>query len=339
MSSKPAAAGYNIDSTGRQQLISVIVPFHNEEDSLVQLIDSVFLELRKLGTPSEVILVDDGSTDASFAVARGSLAKYAQLTLVSLRRKYGKSAALAVGVEKAAGDTIITIDADLQDDPANIPRLLEALQDGLDLVCGWRKPRRDSFYKRLQSRLYNFALKITGFRVVHDINCGLKAMRRDVASAVPLQGERHRLIPLIAAWQGFRVGEVVVNHRPREHGKSKYGTSRILHAVVDIFTALALSRFYKGSAHVLSAVGTLMGLAGLVICSYITCLRIATGSIQYRYPLLILGVLLLAVGVQLVLAGFICELTIHTRAMAVKNYSVKEIIKSSLKDRETTHDQ
>ncbi len=272
--------------------------------------------------------MDDGSVDDSLQTAGKLVAKYPSATLVSLRRNRGKSAALAVGIEHASGAVIVTIDADLQDDPADIPKFLEKLGGGLDLVCGWRRPRRDSLYKRLQSRMYNLALKVAGFRVVHDINCGFKAMRAEVAREIPLYGERHRLIPLIASWQGFRVGEVVVNHRPRQRGKSKYGASRFPNAIFDIFTALLLSRFYRRPSHLFSSVGSILALAGLVICGYITYLKVSTGTIQYRYPLLILGVVLLAVGVQLVLTGFLSELIVHTRSRPSPEYSIKKLMKS-----------
>jgi glycosyltransferase involved in cell wall biosynthesis len=291
-------------------------------------VKSLCCQLEKGGRPFEIILVDDGSTDGSLQAAEGLVAGHADCTLVSLRRNRGKSAALAVGIEHASGAVIITVDADLQDDPADIPKFLEKLGGGCDLVCGWRRPRRDSAYKRFQSRMYNFALKVAGFRVVHDINCGFKAMRAEVAREIPLYGERHRLIPLIASWQGFRVGEVVVNHRPRRCGKSKYGASRFPNAVFDILTALLLSRFYRRPSHLFSSVGSILALAGLTVCGYITYLKLATGTIQYRYPLLILGVLLLAIGVQLVLTGFLSELIVHTRGRPSPEYSIKVLVKS-----------
>ncbi len=328
-------------------MISVVIPFHNEQDSLKELVASLSTQLEKSvagkkqpatrnsqpGTRNsfEIVLVDDGSTDDSLSVAQELLDAYPGMTLVSLRRRSGKSAALAVGLEQAAGEIIFTMDADLQDDPADIPKFLDALESGRDLVCGWRRPRRDSTYKRLQSLLYNWALKIAGFRVVHDINCGFKAMRRQVAKDIPLYGERHRLIPLVAHWQGFGVGEVVVSHKPRTHGRSKYGASRLPNAIFDIFAASLLSRFYKGKgrpSRLFSIAGLILTLAGLVICGYVTYLKIETGSVQYRYPLLILGVLFLAVGLQLVLTGFLSELIVYTHGQPSPAHSVKLIAKS-----------
>lgn len=306
-------------------MISVIVPFHNEQESLKELIPSLCSTLDSTGRSFEIILVDDGSDDSSLSVARELLKAYPSLILVSLRRNRGKSAALAAGLEKAAGVQIITMDADTQDDPSDIPKFLEALGGGLDLVCGWRKPRRDSAAKRCQSFLYNLALKMAGFRVVHDINCGFRAMRGEVARDIPLYSERHRLMPLLASWHGFRVGEVVVNHRPRKHGKSKYGVSRFPDAIFDIFTALLLSRFYR---YLFSVIGGLVALAGLAICAYITVLKVTTGSVQYRYPLLILGVMLLALGVQLVLASLLSELIVFRHGGSSPGYSIKFIEKS-----------
>jgi glycosyltransferase involved in cell wall biosynthesis len=306
-------------------MISVVIPFYNEQDSLKLLVGSLHSHLEQTGGPFEIILVDDGSTDGSLPAARELLESYPGMTIVSLRRNHGKTAALAVGLEHASGEIVFTMDADLQDDPADIPKFLDALEGGLDLVCGWRKPRRDRMGKRVQSLLYNGALRAAGFRVVHDINCGFKAMRREVAREIPLYGQRHRLIPLVASWQGFRVGEVVVNHRPRKLGKSKYGASRLAGAIFDIFTALMLSRFYR---RLLSVIGALVALAGLAICAYITCLKIVTGSVQYHYPLLILGVMLLALGVQLVLTGFLCELIALRRGKPSSEYSIKLVARS-----------
>ena len=306
-------------------MVSVVVPFHNEQDSLKDMVSSLHSHLEKTGRPFETILVDDGSTDNSLPVAQGLLESYPGLTLVSLRRRSGKSAALAVGLDNASGETVFTMDADLQDDPAEIPKFLSALEGGLDLVCGWRRPRRDPLFKRLQSLFYKLALRLAGFRVVHDINCGFKAMRREVARDLPLFGERHRLIPLVANWQGFRVGEVIVNHNPRSHGKSKYGASRFPNAIFDFLTALMLSRFYRC---LFSVVGVLSALAGLIICGWITCLKVTTGTVGYHYPLLILGVMLLALGVQLVLTSFLSELIIHKRGRPPSEYSVKLVARS-----------
>lgn len=307
------------------KIISVIIPFYNEEDSLGQLVTQVHSHLEKTGKRFEIILVDDGSTDSSLSKVKELLESFSGLTLLSLRKNQGKTAALAVGLEQACGDIVFTMDADLQDDPADIPEFLVKLEEGLDLVCGWRKPRRDSLYKRLQSFLYNFALRAAGFRVVHDINCGFKAMRSEVAREIPLTGQRHRLIPLVAAWQGFHVGEVIVNNRPREKGKSKYGASRLPNAVFDIFTAFMLSRFYR---RLISIAGAVLAVAGLVICGYITYLKISTGSVQYHYPLLILGVMLLALGMQLVLTGFLSELVAFRRGKPSTEYSIKMVMKS-----------
>jgi glycosyltransferase involved in cell wall biosynthesis len=306
-------------------MISVVVPFYNEEGSIKQLVTSLYSHLERIKRPFELILVDDGSTDSSLVRSQELLGLYAGLTLVSLRKNQGKSAALSVGLEQAGGDIVFTLDADLQDDPGDIQKFIEKLEEGFDLVCGWRKPRRDSAYKRLQSLLYNSALRVTGFRIVHDINCGFKAMRREVAREIPLSGQRHRLIPLVAAWQGFRVGEVVVNHKPRELGRSKYGASRLPNAVFDIFTALLLSHFYR---RFISVVGALLVLAGIIMCGYVTYLKITTGSVQYHYPLLILGVMLLALGMQLVLAGFLSELVAFRRGRPSNEYSIKLIARS-----------
>ena len=305
-----------------------MIPFYNEKDSLESLVKSLHGFLDDSGRPFEVILVDDGSTDGSLAVAENLLDSHRNLVLVSMRRNHGKSAALAVGIEKSKGGIILTLDADMQDDPSDIPAFIKAIENGCDLACGWRKPRRDPFFKRLQSTLYNAALRMAGFRQVHDINCGFKAMRREVAENIPLYGERHRLIPLVAAWKGYRVEEVVVNHGPRKHGVSKYGASRLTVAIFDILAAFLLSRSYR---KMLSVSGVVMFFAGLVFCAYAAYLKIATGSFQFRYPLLILGVMMLVLGIQVVFASFLAELFIHGSEKSSAGYSIKMFARSGVK--------
>jgi glycosyltransferase involved in cell wall biosynthesis len=303
-----------------------VIPFYNEEESLPRMLTSLCARLAQLDSAFEIILVDDGSTDGSFDAAREMLDKFPNLRLVSFHRNQGKAAALAVGLGLAAGEVVFTMDADLQDNPSDIPRFLKALGEGGDLVCGWRKPRRDSLGKRTQSMLYNWALWLTGSRVVHDVNCGFKAMRREVAWDLPLYGERHRIIPLLASWRGFKVSEVVVNHSPRRQGKSKYGTARLPRGIFDILTAFLFSRVYR---RILPVAGIVLILAGLAICGAITGIKITTGSVGYHYPLLILGVMLLVLGVQLLLATFLSELVIQRDARPPSEHLIKLELKSS----------
>ena len=243
-------------------MISVVVPVHNEERSVALLLDELDSALQPLGKPWEVVFVDDGSTDGSYAALTRLHAGRDDVTVVRLRRNFGKAAALAAGFAHARGDVIVTIDGDLQDDPAEIPRLLVKLDEGFDLVSGWKSRRRDPLRRRVLSRLFNaVAGWVSGVRL-HDINCGLKAYRADVVRGLRLYGELHRFIPVLAHHRGYRIAELPVNHRPREYGRSRYGLERYLRGFLDLLTVSFLGRYRHRPLHLFGGLGLALSAAG-----------------------------------------------------------------------------
>ena len=288
-------------------MISVVVPVHDEEDSVEPLFDELLAALDPLGTEWEVLFVDDGSTDGTFGVLTRLHDREPGIRIVRLRRNFGKAAALAAGFAEAAGDVVVTIDGDLQDDPAEIPRLLAKLDEGFDLVSGWKTRRRDPLRRRVVSRVFNTVTgRISGLRL-HDLNCGLKAYRAEVLRGLRLYGELHRFIPVLAHYRGFRVAEVSVNHRPRGHGRSRYGMERYLRGFFDLLTVTFMGRYRYRPLHLFGGLGLLLGGAGFVLLAYLTVLKVMGHAIGQR-PLLTLGVLLLVVGIQLFSLGLIGEL-------------------------------
>ncbi len=288
-------------------MISVVVPVHDEERSVALLLDEIDAALQPLEAPWEVIFVDDGSTDGSFAALTRLHAERANVVVVRLRRNFGKAAALAAGFAHAGGDVIVTIDGDLQDDPAEIPRLLVKLDEGFDLVSGWKTRRRDPLRRRLLSRLFNrVAGWLSGVRL-HDMNCGLKAYRGEVVRGLRLYGELHRFIPVLAHQRGFRVAELPVNHRPREHGRSRYGLERYLRGFLDLLTVSFIGRYRHRPLHLFGGLGLALSTAGIGVLIYLTVVKVMGHAIGQR-PLLILGVLLVVVGLQVFSLGLITEL-------------------------------
>jgi glycosyltransferase involved in cell wall biosynthesis len=288
-------------------VISIVVPVHNEERSVALLLDELESALQPLDTPWEAVFVDDGSTDGSYAALTRLHAAKDNVTVVRLRRNFGKAAALAAGFAQAQGDVIVTIDGDLQDDPAEIPRLLVKLEEGFDLVSGWKSRRRDPLRRRVLSRLFNaVAGWISGVRL-HDINCGLKAYRADVVRGLRLYGELHRFIPVLAHHRGYRIAELPVNHRPREHGRSRYGLERYLRGFLDLLTVSFIGRYRQRPLHLFGGLGLALSAAGTGILIYLTVVKAMGHAIGGR-PLLILGVLLVVVGIQVFSLGLITEL-------------------------------
>jgi dolichol-phosphate mannosyltransferase len=288
-------------------VISVVVPVHDEERSVALLQDELAAALEPLDEPWETVFVDDGSTDGTFAALTRLHAAHDCVRVVRLRRNFGKAAALQAGFEQARGDVIVTIDGDLQDDPAEIPRLLAKLDEGFDLVSGWKAKRRDPLTRRLPSRLFNAVTgRVSGLRL-HDFNCGLKAYRVEVVRDQRLYGELHRFIPVLAHYRGYRVAELPVNHRPREHGRSRYGVERYVRGFLDLLTVTFMGRYRHRPLHLFGGLGLLLGAVGTAVLVYLTVLK-ATGEAIGHRPLLTLGVLLVVVGVQLVSLGLVSEL-------------------------------
>ena len=299
--------------------ISVVVAIHDERECLAPL----YCELARslAGKRWELILVDDGSSDGSFEEAEKLHCLDSRVAVIKFRRNFGKTAALSAGISAARGGTIVTIDGDLQDDPREIPRLLEALDSGYDLITGWRQKRRDPLSKRISSAIFNRVVSLlTGVRL-HDINCGLKAMRSDAAKDLKLYGELHRFIPVLASQKGYKVGEVGVQHRPRRHGRSKYGWGRALAALLDIQTVLFLTRYLGKPLRLFGSVGLLLLGLGVILGGYLTLLWFQGHEIGRR-PLLSLSVLLVISGLQFFSTGLIGEMLRNVSFSHREEYSV-----------------
>ncbi|HYC23534.1 MAG TPA: glycosyltransferase family 2 protein [Candidatus Bathyarchaeia archaeon] len=302
--------------------VSLVVPLHNERESLALLLqeceavlDDPAADWSAVGIdPSveqlrwEIVFVDDGSTDGSFALLRELAATHPAVRALRLRRNLGKAAALSAGFAAARGEIVVSLDADLQDDPREIPRMLDVLALGFDLVSGWKRKRHDSRARVVASRLFNLVVGFASGIELHDQNCGFKAYRRWVTHDVRIYGELHRFIPVIAAWKGYRVGEIEVQHRPRRFGHSRYGWGRALRGMMDLVTVMFLTRFDSRPAHFFSLPGAFLATIGFAILSYITYLRVMYGGIMSRHPLLIFGVLLVLAGLQLFTSGLLGEM-------------------------------
>src|ERR671930_972774 len=288
-------------------VISVIVPVHEEERTIALLYEELQSALDPLGQSWEAVFVDDGSMDGSFAALTRLHDAHDNIRVVRLRRNFGKAAALAAGFANAQGDVVVTIDADLQDDPAEIPRLLAKLDEGFDLVSGWKAHRRDPLSRRILSRVFNRVTgAFSGVRL-HDMNCGLKAYRAEVVHGLRLYGELHRFIPVLAHYRGFRIAELPVNHRPREHGRSRYGMERYLRGFLDLLTVSFIGRYRHRPLHLFGGLGLILGAIGTAILVYLTVLKALGNAIGHR-PLLLLGVLLLVIGMQFFSLGLISEM-------------------------------
>jgi glycosyltransferase involved in cell wall biosynthesis len=311
-------------------VISVVVPVYDEELTLALLYEELEAALEPLERPWEAVFVDDGSTDGSFAALTRLHAAHGNVRVVRLRRNFGKAAALAAGFAQARGDVVVTIDADLQDVPAEIPRLLAKLDEGFDLVSGWKAKRHDPWLRRALSKLFNVATsRISGLRL-HDLNCGLKAYRAEVLAGLRIYGELHRFLPVLAHYRGYRVAELAVAHRERAHGRSRYGPERYLRGFLDLLTVTFIGRYRHRPLHLFGGLGLLLGAAGVGVLAYLTVVK-ATGEAIGHRPLLLLGVLLVVVGLQLFSLGLLSEMVTsqHEERMSVREQEtlhVEEIL-------------
>lgn len=289
--------------------ISFVIPAKNEENSVSILYNEIIKIVKKITSKYEIIFIDDGSTDNTYPQLKKLQHKNKKVKIIKFRGNFGKSAALQAGFNQVKGDIIFTLDADLQDDPKEISVFLRKLEDGYDLVSGWKKQRNDpSISKVIPSRIVNFLTrKLTGLNI-HDTNCGFKAYRREVIENLNLYGELYRFIPVIAAKQNFKVGEVVVNHRSRKYGKTKFGWERGIKGILDLLTIVFLTGYLRRPGHFFGTLGLFAFFLGFLIGIYISYLRLTTGTIQYRQPLLFLGMLLMIIGIQLISAGLLGEM-------------------------------
>ena len=307
----------------RFRKISILVPLLNEEESLGKLAKEISTAFETINSDYEILFIDDGSTDNSLKVIKELARANNKIRYMSFRKNYGKSAALNVGFKNVTGDAIITMDADLQDDPAEIPSLLEELQKGYDLVSGWKKKRHDPFIKKYSSRFFNYVTKVMSGIKIHDFNCGLKAYRKAVVKSVDIHGELHRYIPVLADWKGFKVSEVVVKHHPRRYGKTKFGISRFFKGFIDLITVIFTTRYIKRPLHFFGMLGVVSFLIGFVIDAYLSILWFMDEIHLTNRPLLFLGTVLIIVGVQFFSLGLIGEMLAHN-SKKEDDYGIKE---------------
>lgn len=307
--------------------ISIVAPAYNEAESLPKLYEKIAEALADGPWSFEVVFVDDGSSDNTWETLRTLQATRPEtVRAFRLRRNFGKAAALSIGFSAARGDFIITMDADLQDEPGEIPNLMAKLEEGFDLVSGWKRERNDPLEKRIPSKLFNAVTrKISGLHL-HDFNCGLKAYRAEVVRELPLYGELHRYIPILAHAEGYRVTEIPVKHHAREFGISKYGLGRYYKGFLDLLTVAAITRFLQRPGHLFGGVGLAMGAAGFGILAYLSLDKLLFGAGIGHRPLLLFGVLMMILGVQLVSVGLVGELIIRKLGGHREAYPIREIL-------------
>ena len=309
--------------------ISVVIPVFNEEGSVGELARRLVAVLETMGTTWEVIFVDDGSRDRTVEILRQANQQEPRVKLVRFRRNFGQTAALAAGFDFAAGEIVVTMDGDLQNDPADIPRLVAKIGEGFDLVNGWRVKRQDTFLtRRLPSMIANSLISfITGVKL-HDYGCTLKAFRHEVAKSVSLYGELHRFIPAIASGMGVEVAEIPVNHHPRTTGKSKYGLFRTVKVLLDLITVKFLLSYSTRPIHIFGLIGLVSAAAGVVIGGWLSFQRLFQGVPLSNRPILFLAVLLVIVGVQFVTMGLLAELQtrIYHESQKRPTYTVRETL-------------
>jgi glycosyltransferase involved in cell wall biosynthesis len=297
---------YNKDSS--HTAISVVIPLSNERPALEELYNRLAAVLVQIADEYEIIFVDDGSTDGSIEKIKEFRHANPSVRYIRFRRNFGKSAALAAGFRSARYRIIATLDADLQDMPEQLALLIDKLKEGCDLVSGWRYHRHDKLSKRIGSRIYNLATSLlTGVRL-HDINCGLKCYRKEVLDEVMIYGERHRYIPVLASYRGFRLGEVKIEHARREHGRSHYGFERVFGGIFSLMTVILMTRYTNRPLHFFGFMGIFLGLIGTVIDTYLIIGRVFFNRWLSNRPLLIIGTLFVIVGVQFILFGLLAEM-------------------------------
>jgi glycosyltransferase involved in cell wall biosynthesis len=292
--------------------LSIVIPAKDEEESLPLVVARITAACRAGGhTLRDIVLVDDGSSDNSWQVMSTLAGESDVIQAIRLRRNFGKATALMVGIGACRGDVIITMDADLQDDPDEISRFVETLDRGYDLVSGWKKERHDPLNKTMPSRLFNKVTATLSGVKLNDFNCGFKAYRREIFDAIQLYGELHRYVPVLANALGYRIAEIPVRHHARRFGTSKYGVARYLRGFLDLLTVVLITRFAYRPGHLFGGIGSLLAASGGLALAYLIGLKVLTGASIGNRPLLLLGVLAVIVGVQLILFGMLAELIIH----------------------------
>jgi glycosyltransferase involved in cell wall biosynthesis len=311
--------------------LSIVIPLFNEEESVEPLYAQLTEALEPLEQSYEIIIVDDGSTDRSFELLRGLHAQDKRLKVIRFRRNFGQTAAFAAGFEHARGQVVVTMDADLQNDPADIPRLLEKLEEGYDVVSGWRVERWKSAWltRRLPSVVANRLISETTGVHLHDYGCSLKAYRSEVVKNINLYGELHRFIPAMASWMGVSVAEIPVHYQPRQFGSSKYGLSRTIKVILDLLTILFLLSYSTRPIHIFGSLGLALSGLGAILGLYLSVVKLVLGQDIGSRPLLLLAILLMVLGVQMITMGLLGELVVRTyhESQGKRIYVIREILK------------
>jgi len=311
--------------------ISIIIPIKNESENLPRLHQELTASLEPFGRPYELIFIEDGSTDESFALLAGLQAADPRVRVIRFRRNFGQTAAFAAGFASARGRYIVTSDGDLQNDPADIPAMVERLEQGFDIVCGWRKDRKDPFFsRRLPSMMANRLISIATGVALHDYGCSLKVFRSEVVKPLKLYGEMHRFLPAIASEMGVRIDEVVVNHRARVHGRSKYGISRTIRVILDLLTVKFLLSYSTRPLQIFGLIGIAMGGLGALITGWLAIQRLFLYQSIGNRPMLLFGILLIFTGVQLVTLGLLAELQARTyhESQDKPIYVIKDVLET-----------
>ncbi|MCB0278417.1 MAG: glycosyltransferase family 2 protein [Calditrichaeota bacterium] len=304
--------------------LSIVIPAYNEEESLDELISHLERVCDSNNYTYEIIFINDGSSDGTLEKIRDHHKRNPLIKCIDFRRNFGKSAALAEGFRYAEGDLIITMDADLQDDPDEIVHLIEKIDEGFDLVSGWKKKRNDPLGKTIPSKFFNLVTsRLSGIKL-HDFNCGLKAYRKVVVKSIQVYGEMHRYLPVLAYWQGFRIGEIPVTHHARQYGRSKFGARRFFSGFFDLLTVLFITKYKRKPMHIFGMLGLFFFSIGFVILSYLTTIWLMGEGIGGR-PLLIFGVLAVIVGIQFIGIGLLGEMITHT-SQKKRDYSIREFV-------------
>ena len=291
-------------------MISIVIPVYNEENNIVPLYNGLKPVLIDLGE-HEILFVDDGSTDKTFQKLEEFAKNDKSVKIAKFRRNFGQSAAISYGFENAIGDILITMDGDLQIDPTDIPKMVKQIREGSDVVCGWRKKRKDPYLrKKIPSRIFNWLTsKVSGFKI-HDIGTPFRAYRKEVVDNISgsLYGELHRYLPVLAGWRGYKIQEIEVKHNPRKHGKSKYGWSRLIRGFLDLFTVYFLEKYLSRPLHLFGTIGLLSMGSGILVSLYLVLLRILYFEPLENRPLFLLGILLIIFGAQFITIGLVGEM-------------------------------
>lgn len=306
-------------------MFSIVIPVYNEEDSLVELVDRIHAATKALEKPFEIVFVNDGSTDKSQHIIETLSAQYSYIRFITFRKNFGKSAALNAGFKHVKYDIIFTMDADLQDDPVEIPRFLAEIENGYDLVTGWKENRLDPKEKTIPSKLFNaMTSKMSGLKL-NDYNCGFKCYKKEVLEEIDLYGELHRFVPFLAHKKGFKVKEIPVLHHERKHGVSKFGLERYARGFFDLLTVVFITNYINRPMHLFGGIGSLFFIAGLAIFSYLFFGRWIFGESIGSSPLFSITIFLLGAGVQIFIVGMLSELIVHNKERdKKKSYSIEK---------------